>query len=79
MNCDYVTFAQGARTLGVDPRTLDRIAWAGGIKVVRISRTRRKINLPQLMRWIESGGHQAGTAQTPAPDSTGAEAVHAGL
>jgi len=54
----FITFAQASRLLGCDPRTLARITSQNNIQVVRVSRSRRKVNAAQLQAWLDSGGLQ---------------------
>src|SRR5438034_8891234 len=51
MNAEFVSFAHGARVLGIDPRTLDKLVRKGEIHTIRISPTRRRLNLHQLTEW----------------------------
>ena len=62
-----VSLARGARVLGVAPDTLKKLIDTGEIKTIRVSPSRVKIDLPQLISWIERGGMQATVTGSGAP------------
>jgi len=55
-NPQYVSFAEGARRLSVDPKTLTKLVEQGEVRCIRISAKRRKLDLQHLLSWIQASG-----------------------
>jgi hypothetical protein len=53
---DFVSIAQAARAVGIDPRTLRKLVDQGEVKATLISPKRLRVDLNQLREWFIKGG-----------------------